>query len=519
MSKTTKLKVITKKLEKPGVFDPVYIFSQTKAPMLLLESADVITKLGEKSLLYCDLALKIMAKGGTILVEALMDEALPLLLMLKDQFKDEVVEQQAQKAFTLKIQPLYHHQDLLEKMAARSALDVLRQAISLLDIKDPTQQKELMLAGLFSYDFLDHFEKLPEPKTLGDDVPDYLFYLPLTLILMDHKHQTTSLLAHGISTDEESGETLLKNRQEKALMLIDSGFLEKKTKDFISNTEAPKFKVDVVDDDFFSMIEKCKHHINLGDVYQIVPSRVFSCPIKNPLKSYQALRHTNASPYMFYVRTDEWTLFGASPETFIKVEDGRVSVRPIAGTRRRGFLASGGIDSELDSREQASLCLDEKELAEHMMLVDLARNDIASVSKPNSRRVKRLLTVDRFSHVMHLVSEVEGELKEGFDCLSAYQASMNMGTLMGAPKVRAAELLRMIEHSKRGFYGGAVGYIDFALNMDTAIIIRSALVKDNVAKVRTGCGVVYDSTPEFEAEETINKALGVLKAIEIAGNS
>lgn len=222
---------------------------------------------------------------------------------------------------------------------------------------------------------------------------------------------------------------------------------------------------------------------------------------------------------MFYIRTDEWTLFGASPETFIKVEEGRVSVRPIAGTRRRGFLASGGIDAELDSREQASLCLDEKELAEHMMLVDLARNDIASVSKPNSRRVKRLLTVDRFSHVMHLVSEVEGELKEGFDCLSAYQASMNMGTLMGAPKVRAAELLRTIEQSKRGFYGGAVGYIDFALNMDTAIIIRSALVKGDVAKVRTGCGVVYDSTPEFEAEETINKALGVLKAIEIAGNS
>lgn len=516
-SNKVELSVITHKHQSPGVFDPVHIFNQHQSPMLLLESADIITKLGEKSLLYFDLALKIMAKGGLIQIDVLMDEVRPLLSKIKEQFKKEVVESNSSR-LTLKIPSLYHHQDLLEKMAARSALDVLREALSSLAFVDASHQKEMMLAGVFSYDFLDHFEKLPEPKTMGDDLPDYLFYLPLSMILIDHKHKNSSIFAHAISIHKQGADNLAKDRLEKALKLMNESQATQKPKAFLSTTSLPKYQVDVADHDFFGIIDKCKDHINRGDVYQIVPSRVFSCPIKDPLLCYQALRHTNASPYMFYVRTDEWTLFGASPETFIKVEQGRVSVRPIAGTRRRGFSPSGAIDPELDSREQASLCLDEKELAEHMMLVDLARNDIASVCRPKTRQVKRLLTVDRFSHVMHLVSEVEGELKEGFDCLSAYQASMNMGTLMGAPKVRAAELLRTLEHSKRGFYGGAVGYIDFCGNMDTAIIIRSALVKDGIAKIRTGCGVVYDSTVEFEAQETINKAEGVLKAIEIAGN-
>jgi anthranilate synthase component 1 len=504
------IKVSTLLHQMAGVFDPTY-FPQNSS-MLLLESADVITKLGEKSLLYFDFALKIKAFNNQVLVESLMDEALPLFEVIKSIFKEKVLKED-KNCFTIKMDPLYHHQDLLEKMAAPSALDVLRAIIKALAIEG-AHKKNFMLAGAFSYDFLDHFEKLPMAK-MGDDVPDYLFYVPLSLILIDHKNKCTSIFAHALGDNIDQAQL----RLAKALELKTDASKNISRHNFAFNAARPKFEPDVADEEFFSMIDKCMTHIHQGDVYQIVPSRTFSSVAKDPILCYRALRHTNASPYMFYMRSDDWTLFGASPETFIKVEGNTVSVRPIAGTRRRGFFPSGEIDHELDSREQASLCLDEKELAEHMMLVDLARNDIASVSKPKTRRVKRLLSVDRFSHVMHLVSEVEGELKEGFDCFSAYQASMNMGTLMGAPKVRAAELLRGIEKSKRGFYGGAIGYIDCLGNMDTAIIIRSALVKDGIAKVRTGCGVVYDSTPLFEAEETKNKAEGVLKAIEIAGNS
>jgi anthranilate synthase component 1 len=190
-----------------------------------------------------------------------------------------------------------------------------------------------------------------------------------------------------------------------------------------------------------------------------------------------------------------------------------VEIRPIAGTARRGRTPEGAPDLDLDGRLEAELRLSEKEVAEHMMLIDLARNDVARVSKPGTRHVPRLLTVDRYSHVMHLVSYVKGELQDGLDALHAYAASMNMGTLVGAPKLEAARILRQRETTRRGPYGGAVGYVTSEGDMDTAIVIRSALVKDGVAYVRAGAGVVYDSDPAAEAEETRRKAQAVLKAL------
>jgi anthranilate synthase component 1 len=218
---------------------------------------------------------------------------------------------------------------------------------------------------------------------------------------------------------------------------------------------------------------------------------------------------------MFLVRSPGWTLLGASPETAVKVtgRPARVTLRPIAGTAPRGRTPDGRLDQELDARIQAALLTDAKELAEHMMLVDLARNDVARVSRAGTRRVSRLLTVDHYQHVMHIVSEVEGELAPGLDALHAYTASMNMGTLVGAPKIRAAELLREHEPTRRGPYGGAVGYVTHAGEMDTAIVIRSALVQDNVAHVRAGAGIVLDSDPVREAEETRRKAASVLAAV------
>jgi anthranilate synthase component 1 len=238
-------------------------------------------------------------------------------------------------------------------------------------------------------------------------------------------------------------------------------------------------------------------------------------PCTDTLGVYERLKAINPSPYMYYLVDEDFELFGASPETFIKLDamSHIVDVKPIAGTRRRGRKADGEIDIELDSRLEAELRLDTKELAEHMMLVDLARNDIARVAKLGTRHLHRLLSVERYSHVMHLVSQVRAELAAGLDGLHAYQASMNMGTLVGAPKVKAAELLRKHEKSKRGPYGGAIGYMDAAGNFDTAIVIRSAYVKNGIAQVRAGAGVVYDSVAKAEAEETRNKASAVLSAI------
>lgn len=506
----TPLRFFTESVNADGVFDPtdVALLDQER---ILLESADVVTKIGEKSLLFFDLALRFVARDHQVEITAVLDEARPLLTYIKQRFAKEVVKN-CEGSITLAFSPLFHHLDLLEKMRAPSALDVLRSVFSALLI-DMDQKKNVMVAGAFSYDFLDHFEKLEKARMDHHQVPDYVFFLPLSIIVIDHVRKQTTAIAHGFRKEDAA---LRLQKTHDVVRAKIGEFGSKKPFVLSGQLARPDFNPDIADEAFLGLVAQCQEHIRQGDVYQIVPSRVFSTPISDAQLSYQVLRQLNPSPYMFYLYTKDWTLFGASPETFIKVDGKQVAIRPIAGTRRRGFSSDGSIDEELDSREQASLCLDEKELAEHMMLVDLARNDIACVSRKKTRRVTRLLGVDRYSHVMHLVSEVAGSLQPGFDALSAYQASMNMGTLMGAPKVRAAELLRDIEPTKRGFYGGAVGYLDGNGNLDTAIIIRSALVRNDVAYVRAGCGVVFDSSPQFEVDETKNKAEAVLRAIELA---
>lgn len=516
-----KICLISERSKLKGYFDPIKIIKEDEQSLaILLESADVVTKLGEKSILLRDLALSIEAKNNVVTLISLDDETRAILLKVKAHFKNEIIEDKQDKV-SIKIEPLFDEKDLLKKLYAQSALDIIRYVIKVIGVNKDLEPY-VMLSGVFAYDFLDHFEKLPAAKIDELELPDFLFYLPLTLAVIDHPLKETTIVAHALRTTTEDE---AHSRAKKRLMHLEKSIADALS-DFRCQTPQPaigtlkknSYVADVKDEDFGHIIEECKKHIIAGDVYQIVPSRTFKRPLKNPLDCYETLRFMNPSPYMFYMHTKDWTLFGASPETFIKVnEEKTISIRPIAGTRRRGLNKEGQVDHELDAREQASLCLDEKELAEHMMLVDLARNDIATVAKANSRRVKRLMGVDRFSHVMHLVSEVEGILREDFDALSAYQASMNMGTLMGAPKIKAAQLLRKLERTKRGFYGGAIGYLDARGSMDTAIIIRSAVVKNGHAYVRAGCGVVYDSNQAFEIEETLNKAEAVLKAMEVVG--
>jgi anthranilate synthase component 1 len=253
-----------------------------------------------------------------------------------------------------------------------------------------------------------------------------------------------------------------------------------------------------------------KEEIAAGEVYQIVPSRTFSMRCSAPLPAFAALREVEPAGYHFFVRGPHFTLFGASPETSVRVTGATVEVKPIAGTRPRGAS-----DDE-DSRLEAEMRLDAKELAEHMMLVDLARNDVARVSDPGTRKVPQLLTVERFSRVMHLVSSVTGQLAERFDAFDALAACLNVGTLTGAPKLRATQILRRTEKTRRGPYGGAIGWINAAGEMDTSVVIRSALVKDGVAYVRVGAGVVHDSDPESEADETRRKASALLSILAAA---
>jgi hypothetical protein len=254
-----------------------------------------------------------------------------------------------------------------------------------------------------------------------------------------------------------------------------------------------------------------KEEIAAGEVYQIVPSRTFRAPCADPLRAYAALRRFEPNSYRFFVQGADFALLGASPEAAVRVfrSEGwnNVEVRPIAGTRSRGA------NPDEDDRMESELRLDGKELAEHMMLVDLARNDVARISIPGTRRVAKLMTVERYARVMHLVSSVTGRLAIGFDALDALAACLNVGTLTGAPKIRAMQLLREVERTRRGPYGGAIGWINGAGLMDTAVVIRSALVRDGIAHVRAGAGVVHDSDPQAEADETRRKASALLSVL------
>jgi anthranilate synthase component I len=254
-----------------------------------------------------------------------------------------------------------------------------------------------------------------------------------------------------------------------------------------------------------------KEYINAGDAFQIVPSQRFQTKTTvEPFNIYRALRVVNPSPFMFFVQSGKTTLVGASPEIMCRVENREMIVRPLAGTRHRGATP------EEDKALAEELVNDPKERAEHIMLVDLARNDIGKVAEIGSVTIGDLLTVERYSHVMHLSSTVTGKLKSELTAFDALKSSLPAGTLSGAPKVRAMEIIDELEPHRRGPYGGAVGYFDFSGNMDTCIALRTMVIQDQIAYVQAGCGVVADSNPTAEWQETVNKAMGLMNALEIA---
>ncbi len=404
--------------------------------------------------------------------------------------------------------------DEQSRLKAVNQMDVIRAVNFAFELSGKPFRVTCGLFGALSYDFIDQFEKLPANKTALLDVPDYELYFADNIFLMDHKTGNAYAVVNVIMTNDDKNEIMA-----DAESCFDYYFKALKTeipKPVRYTGPLPKAGTDTEQVEYEKMVQIAKKHIVDGDIFQVVPSRTIIEPCRDePLDVYKRLRRINPSPYMFYINTPNTILTGASPELNLRVsgtKNRQVEIRPIAGTKPRGKV-DGKIDQDMDFRYEAELKLDHKELAEHMMLVDLARNDIARVTRKGSRVVTELLVVEKYESVMHLVSNVKGTLAEGLDALSAYLATMNMGTLTGAPKIEAMKIIRQLEKNKRGYYGGAVMYLTVDGQFDSCITIRSLQIKDHTAYIRAGGGVVYDSVPKTEFEETQHKANSCLRAV------
>ncbi|OKL46827.1 anthranilate synthase component I [Boudabousia liubingyangii] len=484
---------------------------------ILLDSADIASKAQLTSIAILDATVKLTCRGTTVTVDALRSgpDSEGSITRLQNELSQYVTDV-APGHLELDIpvdQSITEERERLKATSSAAALRVLASA--------PVPHPHLpLLAGAFAFDYLDSFEDLPAVPEGPNTCPDYVFYDAATILVTDHQNQSTTLV--GASYDHAGIKARL-DELEAAINQISadegapSGTPAATPEGAATLTAYPTTS----DEDFAQTVRDLQEHIKAGDIFQVVPSRGYTMECPDALAAYRVLRAANPSPYMFYLATEDFQIFGASPESSLlySVKTGQVAIRPIAGTRPRGLRADGSIDHELDIRLELQLRKDEKELAEHLMLVDLARNDVARVSVPGTRQVTNLLRVDRYSRVMHLVSEVSGELAPDLDALDAFRASMTMGTLTGAPKLRAAELIREVEGVRRGSYGGAVGYLRGDGEFDTCIVIRSAFVKDGQALVQAGAGVVGHSNPQSEAAETTHKASAVLHALAAAQNA
>lgn len=364
------------------------------------------------------------------------------------------------------------------------------------------------LVGYFSYDYLGYSE--PAVRTDAEDTESFKdvdVMLFDKVIAFDHFRQKIILIVNMPLKDVEVSYNRAALELKRLVDLLRNGEKKNETGGRLLGEVTPLFEKEA----FCDMVEKAKQHIREGDIFQIVLSNRLSAPFEGSLlNTYRVLRTINPSPYMFYFSGTDVEVAGASPETLVKLEDGVLHTFPLAGTRPRGRT------DEEDRALEEELLSDEKELAEHNMLVDLGRNDLGKISRFGTVQVEKFHSVEHFSHVMHIGSTVRGEIREGKDALDAIEAVLPAGTLSGAPKIRACQLIGELENNKRGIYGGAIGYIDFTGNMDTCIAIRIAYKKNGRVFVRSGAGIVADSVPEKEFEECLNKARASLKALELA---
>ena len=370
--------------------------------------------------------------------------------------------------------------------------------------------------GYLSYEAVRSFEpRVPSASGPGLGLPDGMFMLVDSLLVFDHLARTTKAVAH-VSLDDPDR---LDERYAAAAARVDAlvALLRAPTPTpprgaaLVDSPVESRLRPNMTRDFYGTMIERAKEYITAGDIFQVVLSQRVDVPTPvHPFSVYRAFRTVNPSPYMFYLDFIDHQIVGASPEMLVRLEGEKLSYHPIAGTRPRG------VDAATDDALAAELLADEKERAEHIMLVDLGRNDIGRVSTPGSVRVPALMEIERYSHVMHIVSDVEGNIADGLTGLDALRACFPAGTVSGAPKVRAMEIIAELEPDRRGPYSGAVGYVDFTGGLDTAIALRTMIVKDGVVSMQAGGGIVADSTPDGEYVECFHKMGGPMRAIELA---
>jgi anthranilate synthase component 1 len=367
--------------------------------------------------------------------------------------------------------------------------------------------------GYMGYDVVRFFEELPDRDKSGLDLPDIFFMLTDTLVIFDNITHMIKVVsnAHIEGKSITAAYKEATNKIDAIVKKLRRGVRSQKSGVRKRSRKASKLASNFTQPEYEQAVLKAKEYIKAGDIFQVVPSQRFHTTISaEPFEVYRALRLINPSPYMYFLRCGDATIVGASPEVMVRLEGDRIELRPIAGTRRRGAT------EDEDKALEQDLLADPKERAEHIMLVDLGRNDVGRVSDPGSVNVSELMVIERYSHVMHIVSNVRGTLSHGNDSYDVIRACFPAGTVSGAPKIRAMEIIEELEPTRRGPYAGAVGYFGFSGNMDTCITIRTLVIKEGVAYIQAGGGVVADSDPAAEYQETVNKAKAMMRAVEMA---
>ncbi len=404
----------------------------------------------------------------------------------------------------------------VESLESENPLDVFRQLIGKPRVAESDELPPFAggAVGYAAYDVVRYVEFLPNAPEDDRHIPDLFFGFFDRMVVFDHVSKTMSVIVLAKPTGQgdarQAFDEACAGIEEivQQLRTNDDGLL---CQDLGDQTEEPlPYSSNFTQEEFENAVLRCVDYIEAGDIFQVVISQRLALDIScDPFEIYRTLRTVNPSPFMFFLRTPDTTLVGSSPEIMCRVVDDQVTVRPLAGTRRRGRTEAE------DRALEEELLSDPKERAEHVMLVDLGRNDVGRVARFGSVELPDVMVVERYSHVMHISSTVNGMLKEGCDAFDALAASLHAGTVSGAPKVRAMEIIDELEPTRRGPYAGAVGYVDFSGNMDTCIALRTLVVQDNRAYVQAGAGIVADSVPSLEYAETMNKARGLLRAIEL----
>jgi anthranilate synthase component 1 len=365
--------------------------------------------------------------------------------------------------------------------------------------------------GYLGYDMVRHFEYLPTSKPAVIDAYDSYLLITDTIVIFDTMSQKIKVVSNAHITEGKSLQETYKEALANIAAIVKRLRMPLPAMAVAPSEKRTELRSNITRDEYEAAVEKAKEYIRAGDIIQVVPSQRFSGELSaDPFDIYRVMRTLNPSPYMFFLRLDDTVIAGASPEVMVRKEGTRVELRPIAGTRPRG------ITSEEDRQLAEELLADPKERAEHVMLVDLGRNDLGRVCETGSVKVSELMVIERYSHVMHIVSNVQGELKPGCDAYDLVRATLPAGTLSGAPKIRAMQIIDELEPVRREIYGGSVGYFSFSGNMDLAITIRTLVFKDGKVHLQAGGGVVADSDPAAEWQETVNKAMAARRAIEIA---